>query len=371
MKKKFSLILSVMLVFICCIMINTKCVRAAEKDFVIGTHNLNDTDENSAKVNDELVLPEKGWKRYDDTNENIKYFGGKWSEQFSDSFYNGSAHFCHSTEDFVKFNFVGNKLRIIGTSCVNKPENMRIIIDEEEYNFSENMGNGCFSKIIVFEKIFEKNELHTVKIQSDDGNLNIEPEFMRIRDWNLDAIDINENGELKPYEENKDIKAESISLDKNSLELLEGKSKKIIASVKPYDAKNINIKWLSSNESIAKVDGNGNITAIKEGEATITAKVENTDLAATCKVNVTMSYEENENKSVLSISLVNGITKEYDVSMNEVGKFINWYEERAKGKGNALYCFNKKINPYESVKEYIAHDKIVSFEVKEYKVLEK
>ncbi|MBZ1329401.1 hypothetical protein HZR17_09900 [Clostridium botulinum] len=42
--------------------------------------------------------------------------------------------------------------------------------------------------------------------------------------------------------------------------------------------------------------------------------------------------------------------------MQEVQKFINWFEERSNGKGPSLYSFNKKINPYKSVKEYIVHD---------------
>jgi len=54
--------------------------------------------------------------------------------------------------------------------------------------------------------------------------------------------------------------------------------------------------------------------------------------------------------------------------MEEVNKFINWYEERSNGKGSTLYSFDKKFNPYTSVKEYIVHDKIVSFKVREYEI---
>ncbi len=180
----------------------------------------------------------------------------------------------------------------------------------------------------------------------------------------LDAIDIDKNGELKPYKEA--VKAESISLDKTSMDLLEGSSDKINAKVLPEEATNKKVVWSSSDEKIAKVDENGKVTAIKEGQATITAKVEGTDLTATCKVNVTKKVEENKNNAILSISLVNGATKEYDVNMQEVEKFINWFEERSNGKGSSLYSFNKKINPYKTVKEYIVHDKIASFEVREY-----
>lgn len=166
----------------------------------------------------------------------------------------------------------------------------------------------------------------------------------------------------------KNIPSISIVIDKTSLNLLEGNSEKIAATVLPEDTANKKIIWSSSDESIAKVDENGNVTAIKEGQVTITAKLEKTDLTATCEVSVSKLVEENKNNAILSISLVNGATKEYDVSMEEVNKFINWYEERANGKGSALYSFDKKLNPYISVKEYIVHDKIVSFEVREYEI---
>ncbi|MCC5426395.1 hypothetical protein LMP49_04580 [Clostridium botulinum] len=52
--------------------------------------------------------------------------------------------------------------------------------------------------------------------------------------------------------------------------------------------------------------------------------------------------------------------------MQEVEKFINWFEERYNGKASLLYSFNKKINPYKTVKKYIVHHKIAFFEVREY-----
>ena len=164
--------------------------------------------------------------------------------------------------------------------------------------------------------------------------------------------------------------AESITLDKTSMDLIEGSSDKITATILPESVINKEVLWSSSDESIATVDEEGNVTAVKEGQATITAKVENTDLTATCTVNVKKPVEENKNNAILSISLVNGATKEYDVSMEEVDKFINWFEERSNGKGTSTYSFDKKVSPYKSVKEYIVHDKIASFEVREYEVTE-
>ncbi|KRU24126.1 bacterial Ig-like domain-containing protein [Clostridium sporogenes] len=56
--------------------------------------------------------------------------------------------------------------------------------------------------------------------------------------------------------------------------------------------------WLSSDEKIATVDKDGKVTAIKERQATITAKVEGSDLTTTCKVNVTKKVEENKNNAI-------------------------------------------------------------------------
>lgn len=97
----------------------------------------------------------------------------------------------------------------------------------------------------------------------------------------LDVIDIDENGELKPYEE--DTKADSISLDKTSIYLIEGSWDKINAKVLREDDTNKKVVWSSSDEKIVKADQEGKVTAIKEGQAIITAKVEGTDLTATCK----------------------------------------------------------------------------------------
>jgi uncharacterized protein YjdB len=166
------------------------------------------------------------------------------------------------------------------------------------------------------------------------------------------------------------VESASISLSVYNLDLIVGESKTINATIVSDNTTNKNIIWTTSDPTIATVDQNGKVTGIKEGQTTITAKVENTNLTATCEVNVTNPVEINKNRAILSISLVNGAIKEYDVSMQEVDKFINWFEERANGNGLALYSFTKKINPYKSVKEYIVHYKIASFEVREYEVTE-
>ena len=78
----------------------------------------------------------------------------------------------------------------------------------------------------------------------------------------------------------------SISLNKTTLSLEEGKSEILIASITPSDAINKNIIWSSSNTNVATVV-NGKITAIKAGTTTITVKSEDGNHQATCVVKVT------------------------------------------------------------------------------------
>ncbi|MGE8037716.1 Ig-like domain-containing protein [Lysinibacillus sp. NPDC093692] len=154
-------------------------------------------------------------------------------------------------------------------------------------------------------------------------------------------------------------KPESISLNRNVLELLEGSQDKLIATVTPDTAKVI---WTSSDELIATVDQNGNVNAIREGEAIITAKIENTDIAATSAVFVKKTSNESSN-AILSITLVNGIIKEYDVTNKVLKDYLKWFES---AQDTSTFKFSKTITPYKKVTEYIVHDKIASFEVREY-----
>ena len=81
----------------------------------------------------------------------------------------------------------------------------------------------------------------------------------------------------------KVIAVSSIELNKNTIELTEGDSEILVATVKPDDATDKTVTWSSSDESIAIVE-NGKVSAIKEGSATITAAAG--DKEATCTVTV-------------------------------------------------------------------------------------
>lgn len=78
-----------------------------------------------------------------------------------------------------------------------------------------------------------------------------------------------------------------IELNKSALSLKVGESEKLQATVLPQNAENKMVTWTSSDSRIAIVDANGNVAAIKAGEAWIKAVSTDNPLAKdSCKLTV-------------------------------------------------------------------------------------
>ena len=84
------------------------------------------------------------------------------------------------------------------------------------------------------------------------------------------------------------VKVSGITLNPDiSLEIEEGSSYTIKATVAPSNATNNTVKWVSSSPDVATVDDSGNVTAIKEGSTTITCTaVDGSGVSASCPVMV-------------------------------------------------------------------------------------
>ena len=88
----------------------------------------------------------------------------------------------------------------------------------------------------------------------------------------------------------KPVAATGISLNKESLSLKTGESETLIATVSPDNATNKAVAWESSDDTVATVDDNGKVTAVKKGVVTITATTEDGNFSATCEVSVACSH---------------------------------------------------------------------------------
>ena len=84
-----------------------------------------------------------------------------------------------------------------------------------------------------------------------------------------------------------DFKAERISLDKTNITLNNNKPVKLNEKVLPEYTNNKKVTWSSSNEKVATVDENGNVTAVNNGICKITATTtDGTNKTASCDVKV-------------------------------------------------------------------------------------
>ncbi len=129
----------------------------------------------------------------------------------------------------------------------------------------------------------------------------------------------------------KPVEAEGIVIDKSEVTLKGGESITLSAKIQPDNTTNAKVYWTSSNSKIVSIekdqvfDGKIKVTALAEGEATITASVSNnSSITATCKITVSptdlegLSLNEKE-KTVLqgeSFKLNPIFTPEYATNKN-------------------------------------------------------
>ena len=121
------------------------------------------------------------------------------------------------------------------------------------------------------------------------------------------------NCTAEPEEGNpEDVKVTGISLDKTSAELKINENVELKATISPADATNKEVTWTSSDEKIAKVDANGKVTAVGEGNATITVTTKDGGFKATCEVTV-----RNEEVSVVKVTGVSLDKTTAELKINE------------------------------------------------------
>lgn len=121
------------------------------------------------------------------------------------------------------------------------------------------------------------------------------------------------------------VPVESVSLNKNTLELNAGDKETLEATVEPEDADIKTVTWSSSNEEVATVSEEGEVVAIAAGEATITVvSDENSELKAECVVTVsevvegsyTLANIDAENLPAENVWVISDASAEWGVRAN-------------------------------------------------------
>jgi len=94
----------------------------------------------------------------------------------------------------------------------------------------------------------------------------------------------------------KTVAPTKVTLNKTSATLVKGKTLTLKATLTPSNA-STKFTWSSSDKSVATVDSNGKVKAVKKGTATITVKTSN-NKKATCKITVITQNEALENEVI-------------------------------------------------------------------------
>ena len=139
-----------------------------------------------------------------------------------------------------------------------------------------------------------------------------------------------------------------ITLSKTELNLVQGNSEKILATVTPDAAKNKTLTWNSSDETVASVDKNGVVLAKSEGSTSISVSTYN-NIIKTLKVNITKMKEPviNVSDKILSNQWH---TKPYALNFSgAVNGYVYYYgqsEDQMTNKGNKSTISKDGITTY-------------------------
>lgn len=163
-----------------------------------------------------------------------------------------------------------------------------------------------------------------------------------------------------------EIPVTNITLNSNEINLNPGGTFKLDATVNPSNASNKNIKWISSNESIATVDQSGNVTADVAGTTYISAVSADGKVVATCTVNVSKPVVTKPAKVKIKSAKKKGkkVTLKWKKISDAAGYVV--YMKTNSGKFKAV----KTVKKAKKVKAVISLKKgnKYSFKIRAYKL---
>lgn len=124
------------------------------------------------------------------------------------------------------------------------------------------------------------------------------------------------------------VNAESVTLDKETLELTEGETAVLTATVLPENTTDKTLEWRTSDENVATVDQEGKVTAVSAGKTVITASCG--AAGASCEVTVKKVEVTGLTIEPASVTLSEGKTIQLSatVSPANADQTVEWASQR-------------------------------------------
>lgn len=173
-----------------------------------------------ATIGQQLLIPESGWKRYEQNSPYFSYLGTWVSQSSSASSGNASVYAEKTGANKLKFDFFGTKLRILGVGNPNYHPDIKVVIDGAQEKYGANVGELNKGAILQYEKTGLPLRWHSVEVYNNGEGYW----------WYIDAIDIDDTGSLEPN--NKVL----FSSDSNYISIINTKLNENIALNKPATA---------------------------------------------------------------------------------------------------------------------------------------
>ena len=127
-------------------------------------------------------------------------------------------------------------------------------------------------------------------------------------------------------EKETQVEVSSVSLNTATVEMVEGETFSLVATILPKDAEYDGVIWASSNASVASVNS-GTVTAIKEGSATITASAGGKSATCTVKISAKIVAVKSIILDRTSLSMQVGETEMLTATVNPdnaTDKAVTW-----------------------------------------------
>ena len=164
------------------------------------------------------------------------------------------------------------------------------------------------------------------------------------------------------------IKVTELKLNTNKTEIEEGASFQLNVIVLPNDAQNKEVKWISSDTSVATVDEKGLVKAIKEGSATITVSTPDDKKKISCSVKVNKKKVEHIKMDDISKEIDEfskyDFDKTYQDFYNTVDNPANedkYYITDADGGRRVTDAWKEEYDKYEKNREKVQNKRVEIF----------